>query len=75
MKGKVYLIPTPLGPFETIEKVQPNYNNSIIHTIDVFIVEQTRTARRYLSSIKHPIPIDDIQFLELNKHTDQNEVH
>ncbi len=75
MKGKLYLIPTPLGPLESIEKVQPSYNSSIIHTIDTFIVEQVRTARRFLSGINHPIPIDHISFLELNKHTDQSEVY
>ena len=73
-KGKLYLIPTTLGGLDGIEKVLPTYNTSVIHQIDDFVVEQLRTARRFLSKIKHPKPIDNLTFYELNKHTDENHV-
>ncbi len=73
--GNLYLIPTTLGPLDTIHKVLPEYNTQIIHSIDIFIVEQVRTARRFLSKLKHPTSIDKIVFLELNKHTDEDEVY
>ena len=73
-KGKLFLLPTTLGSFDTIGSVLPDYNTQIIHGLDIFIVEQVRTARRFLSKLKHPIAIDDIEFYELNKHTHESEV-
>ncbi len=72
--GKLYLIPTTLGSFETNERVLPSYNTQIIHGLDVFIVEQLRTARRFLSSLRHPTKIDDLTFKELNKHSITSEI-
>lgn len=73
--GKLFLIPTPLGTFDSNDRVIPPYNLEIIHKLDTFIVEQVRTARRFLSSIKHPTKIDDMVFMELNKHTNEDEVY
>jgi 16S rRNA (cytidine1402-2'-O)-methyltransferase len=73
--GKLYLIPTTLGHLDTIREVLPEYNTQIIHSIDIFIVEQVRTARRFLSKLKHSTSIDKIVFYELNKHTDESEVY
>jgi len=72
--GKLFLIPTTLGSFDSISNVLPDYNTQIIHSIDIFIVEQVRTARRFLSRLKHPVSIDDIEFYELNKHTREDDV-
>ncbi|MDP2724445.1 MAG: SAM-dependent methyltransferase [Bacteroidales bacterium] len=68
-KGKLYLIPTTLGSFDTSEQVFPSYNVQIIHTLTEFVVEQVRTSRRFLSYLKHPVPIDQMVFYELNKTT------
>ncbi len=73
-QGKLFLIPTTLGSFDTIDRVLPDYNTKIIHSLDIFIVEQVRTARRFLSRLKHPVKIDDMEFFELNKHTNEDEV-
>ena len=67
--GKLYLIPTTLGGNETVSRVIPDYNHQLVHKIDEFIVEQVRTARRFLKAIKHPVPIDNMSFYELNKHS------
>lgn len=74
LMGKLFLIPTTLGSFDTIPKVIPQYNLQIIRSLDVFIVEQLRTARRFLKKAEHPTPIDDMQFYELNKYTDEQEI-
>ena len=67
--GKLYLIPTTIGGNETVTQVLPDYNHQLVHKIEVFIVEQVRTARRFLKAIKHPVSIDDMTFYELNKHS------
>ncbi|PLX02024.1 MAG: SAM-dependent methyltransferase [Marinilabiliales bacterium] len=74
METGLYLIPTTLGDFNTVEKVLPDYNVQVTHNIKIFIVEQVRTARRFLKRIKHPIEIDNMTFLELNKHTDYSKI-
>ena len=71
-KGKLYLIPTTLGDNQSLTHVLPDYNHQTVHQINVFIVEQVRTARRFLKAIKHPVPIDDMIFYEINKHTNLN---
>lgn len=73
-KGNLYLIPTTLGSLNTIDRVIPEYNIQVIYRCEIFIVEQVRTARRFLSKIVHPVSIDNLVFYELNKHTDESEV-
>ena len=72
--GKLYLIPTTLGETENLNTVLPDFNLHILRSLDVFIVEQLRTARRFLKKAGHPKPIDDLLFFELNKFTDENEI-
>ena len=68
-KGNLYLIPTTLGESSSLERIIPQYNHQVVHLLKHFIVEKTRTARRFLKETGHPIPIDDMTFFELNKHT------
>ena len=64
----LYLIPCTLG--ETpIEKVLPAHNHDIIVAIRHFIVEDIRSARRFLKKVDRDINIDELTFYELNKHT------
>lgn len=72
--GKLYLLPATLGELESTKRAIPDFNIDIMHSLDVFIVEQIRTARRFLVKIKHPTPIDQITFYELNKHTRDEEL-
>lgn len=74
MKGKLYLIPTTLGDFETIPQTIPAYNIAVIHKLRYFIVENIRTARRFISKTKHPLPIDDMIFYELGKHNPAEQI-
>jgi len=73
-RGKLFLIPTTLGDTENLNRVIPEYNLHILRSLDVFIVEQLRTARRFLKKAGHPKAIDDLLFFELNKHTDENAI-
>ena len=64
--GSIYLIPCTLGETTAIEVV-PVYIKEIINNIDEFIVENTRSARRYLklSGIQKDIGL--LVFHELDK--------
>lgn len=64
----LYLIPVTLGD-TPIEKVLPAYNHDIIVGIKHFIVENVRSARRFLKKVDSAIDIDTLTFYELNKHT------
>lgn len=75
MKGTLYLLPITLGNFDTISRVLPKYNLSIIHSLDIFVVENLRTARRFLRAANHPKAIDELTFFELGKHTHEEVVH
>jgi 16S rRNA (cytidine1402-2'-O)-methyltransferase len=69
----LYLIPVLLGE-TSIEKVIPSYNTGIISELKFFIVENIRTARRFLKKCNPEIDIDELIFLELNKHTDKKDI-
>jgi 16S rRNA (cytidine1402-2'-O)-methyltransferase len=69
MKGILYLIPATLGEEDVPGKSLPAYNLDIMHSLNHFIVENIRTARRFLKSTGHPVPIDKMTFFELGKHT------
>ncbi len=73
-KGNLYLIPTTLGETASLSRVFPDDNLKVIHQLKVFIVEKVRTARRFLKAVGHPVPIDEMQFFELNKHTPDGQV-
>lgn len=68
----LYLIPVTLG--ETpIEQVLPSYNHEIIMGIRHFIVEDIRSARRFLRQTDRTFPIDDGTFYEMGKHSDERQ--
>lgn len=68
MEAALYLLPVTLGE-TTIEKVLPTYNKEIILGIKHFIVEDIRSARRFLKKVERNINIDELTFYPLNKHT------
>lgn len=68
MDAALYLIPVTLGD-TPIDKVLPSYNHEIIVGIRHFIVENVRSARRFLKKVDAAIDIDVLTFYELNKHT------
>ena len=70
MEKALYLIPVTLGETE-ISQVLPSYNHDIIVEIKHFIVENIRSARRFLKKVEKSIDIDTLTFYELNRHTDR----
>lgn len=73
MEVALYLLPTTLGD-TPIEKVLPAYNKEVILGIKHFIVEEVRTARRFLKKVDSSINIDELTFYPLNKHTSPEEI-
>ncbi|MBR5813630.1 MAG: SAM-dependent methyltransferase [Bacteroidaceae bacterium] len=73
METALYLIPVTLGETEH-SRVLPNYNASIIAGIRHFIVEDVRSARRFLRKVDPQFDIDGSQFFELNKHTSPQDI-
>lgn len=65
----LYLIPVTLGETE-YQKVLPEYNKKILRGIKNFIVENRRSAIRFLKLADLSIDIDSLEFLELNEHSD-----
>ena len=70
----LYLIPVTMGD-TPIDKVLPHYNTEIINSLSYFIVENVRSARRFLKKCNPEINIDGLTFFELNKHTEPNEIN
>lgn len=70
MEAALYLIPVTLGETE-IGQVLPPYNHDVIVGIKHFIVENIRSARRFLKKTEKTIDIDQLTFYELNRHTDR----
>ena len=71
--GKLYLIPTPLGEGNPAD-VLPAPVLEILPTLDRFVVEETRTARRFLSQAGLKGHIAELEFHELNEHTHPSQV-
>lgn len=69
MKGTIYMIPCPIADGESVWEVLPKANLEIINSLDYFVVENIRSARRFLSKAGIERKIDDLQFVELNEHT------
>ena len=68
VKGDLYLVPATLGNKAT-ELTIPAGLTEIVTSIQVFIVENLRSARRYLKLLNPTIDIDRLTFFELNEHT------
>lgn len=65
----LYLIPVTLGdtPFD---RVLPAHNREVILGIRHFVVEEIRTARRFLKQVERSIDIDSLTFYPMGKHAD-----
>jgi len=68
LKGKLYLVPVTLGG-EDYQYVIPEKVLDAIKALRHFIVEDLRSARRFLRLIDRQFPIDESTFLELSEHT------
>lgn len=67
----LYLIPVTLGN-TPISQVLPAYNRHIILGLRHFVVEELRTARRFLKQVDKSIDIDSLTFYPMGKHADES---
>jgi len=73
VNGKLYLIPVTLGSGD-YSFVIPAKVLAITVSLRKFIVEDIRSARRFLRMIDPDFSIDDCEFMILNKHTRSHEI-
>lgn len=71
--ANLYLIPTSLGDC-SFERILPAYNSTIVESLRFFVVEDIRSARRFLKKVNSQINIDELTFYELNKHTKPEDI-
>jgi 16S rRNA (cytidine1402-2'-O)-methyltransferase len=71
--GKIYMIPVTLGDVD-YQNVIPDKVLSLTRSLRIFVVEDLRSARRYLRQIDRDFPIDETTFLELNEHSNDAEI-
>ena len=72
-QGKLYLIPVPIAEVEHSQCL-PELNRALLSTIRHYIVENVRSARRFLKAADRSIDIDSLTFYELNKHTPEGSI-
>jgi Predicted methyltransferases len=73
VNGRIYLIPVTLGGDDFL-KVIPEKVISLTRQLRYFIVEDIRSARRFLRLIDKEFPINDTVFFELNEHTAESDI-
>ena len=72
-RGKLYLIPSPLGDNDPAEVI-PAPVLDRLRGFRTFVVEEVRTARRYLSRAGLKGRIGELEFFELNEHTGTEQI-
>jgi len=71
--GTLYLIPVTLGD-DVISKALPPDVVAIAQRLETFIVENEKTARRFLGAAKPLKPVRELTLLTLNEHTTDKEL-
>ncbi len=73
MSGQLYLVPNTLGD-SPINRNLPQEVITTIETLKYYIVENVRSARRFLKHVNSDINIDELTFFVLDKHTNPNDI-
>ena len=73
MKGTIYMIPCPIADARPLWDVLPRANYEVMNSLDYFIVENVRSARRFLAKAGVERRIEELEFVELNEHTTKPE--
>ena len=71
--AKLFLLPCSLGG-DNLDYVLPSEIRKILNNCNFYIVENIRSARRFLIKAGIDTKIDDLTFFELNKHTDKSNI-
>jgi 16S rRNA (cytidine1402-2'-O)-methyltransferase len=72
--GRLFLVPAWLSEDIAPADVVPAPVLARIRALDAFVVENAKSARRFLAACGHPLPMRDIDMAELNEHTSRDEV-
>ena len=73
VNGRIYLIPVTLGGDDFLRGI-PEKVIGLTRQLRYFIVEDIRSARRFLRLIDKEFPINDSVFFELNEHTGESDI-
>ena len=71
--GVLYMIPVSLGD-GNLGKVLPAEVMQLVQNLEYFVVENEKSARRFLSTIKTKKPVRELNFQLLNEHTDDKDL-
>jgi 16S rRNA (cytidine1402-2'-O)-methyltransferase len=71
--AKLFLVPNVLSETDW-QNVLPAQVFEVLTQTRVFIVENIRTARRFMKQVNKEIDIDQLSFFELNKHTQPGDI-
>ena len=74
MPGRLYLLPAWLAEGSDPAAVLPAPVLARIRALDAFVVENAKSARRFLAACGHPTPMREISMSELNEHTPDSSV-
>lgn len=72
--GRLYLVPSWLSEETAPAAVLPTPVLERIRALEAFVVEDAKSARRFLAACGHPKPMREIAMSELNEHTDAKDV-
>ena len=72
-KGTIYLLPITMGEYN-METTIPAGVQKIMDDVEVFIVENIKTTRRYLRKVNSTYPIDEKEFFIIDKRTSRKEL-
>lgn len=70
----LYLIPSLLADDQSVDRVLPADVKTLISSLDYFLVENVKTARRFLKKVDRDIVIDELRFEILDKRSTEDEV-
>lgn len=73
-KGNVFLIPSPISD-KTVDKIITPQVIETIKNTSFYLVENIRTARRFISSLKLGITIENLHFFLLNQKSNATQIN
>jgi len=72
--GRLFLVPAWLSEDTPPAEAVPAAVLERVRALDCFVVEDAKSARRFLAACGHPKPLRDVEMRELNEHTPRGEV-
>jgi len=71
--GTLYMVPVTLGD-DNLSNVIPADVMKLVQTLEYFVVENEKSARRFLGSVKTNKPVRELNFQLLNEHTAEKDL-